>query len=151
MTFPADVACPIDGRPSWLTCWIVWALGTKSTVTASCSPGTCSVAVSPVSRTSSSRCGRATRRTSSRQDGVRETHDVDAEAVPAGLGVVLDETRRRQGPELSRDGARREAGQPCELVRADVAGVRERVEDRDRPLRRPDAAAGRLTCACHGR
>ena len=42
------------------------ALGTKSTVTASSSPGTWSVAVSPVSRTSSSRCGRATRRTSSR-------------------------------------------------------------------------------------
>ena len=37
----------------------------------------------------------------SRQNGVCETDDANTEAVPAGLGVVFDETRRRQGPELS--------------------------------------------------
>ena len=66
MTLPAEVACAIDGRPSRETGWIWWAPETKSTVIASSSPGTESVAVSPVGRTSSSRWGRATARTSSR-------------------------------------------------------------------------------------
>jgi len=31
ITLPADVAWAIDGRPSWVTCWMKCALGTKST------------------------------------------------------------------------------------------------------------------------
>ena len=61
ITFPAAVACATDGRPSCVTPWTSCVAGTKSIVTASGSPGTESVAVSPVSSTSVSRCGRATR------------------------------------------------------------------------------------------
>ena len=66
MTFPAEVACAIDGRPSRETGCTWCEPGTKSTVIASWSPGTESVAVSPVASTRATRWGRATSRTSSR-------------------------------------------------------------------------------------
>ena len=106
MTFPAEVACGIEGRPSRETGWIWCVPGTKSTVIASSSPGTESVALSPVARTSSSRWGRATARTSSRaRMRVREVHDAQAEAIATGRGHALDEPGRRERA--------RAAGTPC--------------------------------------
>ena len=66
-TFPAAVACAMLGRPIRATLCTVDGLWTKSTVTASRSPGTESVAVSPVASTSASRLGRPSSRTSRRR------------------------------------------------------------------------------------
>ena len=85
-----------------------------------------------------------------RENGVGKPHDVDPEAVSPRLAVLLDETGRGEGAELARYGAGGKARASCELVRPDLPGVRERVEDRDRATRRLDPAARRLTTTRHG-
>ena len=65
-TFPVAVACAMLGRPRRATPCTDDGLCTKSTVTASRSPGAESVAVSPVVATSACRCGRAICRRSRR-------------------------------------------------------------------------------------
>ncbi len=59
------MACDTLGRPTRAMLTTLEGEGTKSTVMASVSPGTDSVAVSPVSATSRASSGRATVRTSS--------------------------------------------------------------------------------------
>ena len=133
ITFPAAVACAIDGRPSCVHALDVCGERTKSIVTASGSPGTDSVAVSPASATSVSRCGRATVRTSSRASTeFAELDEPDPEPVLAGGCDAFDETRLDQRPELPRDGARRRAGAAGDLVRAERRLRSEHVEDRER-------------------
>ena len=70
----------------------------------------------------------------SREHRVREVDEADAEAVAAGRVDALDETRRSERAELARDGARRHAGPPRNLVRAELAAFCKGVEHRDRSL-----------------
>ena len=72
------------GRPIWATLWTAEEPCTKSTVTASCSPGAESVAVSPVSRTSASqmRPGQSTQ-VEALEYGVPELDESEREAVAA--------------------------------------------------------------------
>ena len=65
MTFPVAVACSTLGRPTRAMLTTLEAEGTKSTVIAWPSPGSESVAVSPVCSTSQASHGRARSRTSS--------------------------------------------------------------------------------------
>jgi hypothetical protein len=75
------------------------------------------------------------------EHGVRQRDEANPEAVAAARGILLDEPGRGEGAELPRHRARREARAPRQLVRAHLAGLGERVEDRDRALRGLDADA----------
>ena len=142
MTLPAEVAWAIDGRPSRDTGWTWWAPGTKSTVIASSSPGTDRVAVSPRGLDESDEVGaRDLADVEPREDGVREVDEAEAELVAARGRDALDEPGGGERAELARYGARRHAGAPRDLVRAELASVCKGVEHRDRPLGSANSAS----------
>ena len=64
ITLPVAVAWAMLGRPTRAMLATAALLATKSTVTASPSPGIDSVVVSPVAASSAARCGRASARRS---------------------------------------------------------------------------------------
>ena len=64
---------------------------------------------------------------------------------------ALDEPCLDEAPELARDGARRRPGPPRQLVRAELAAVGERIEDRDGAAERGHPLQRRLTRSGHGR
>ena len=102
---------------------------------ASSSPGTESVAVSPVAsdeRDEMGACDLAD--VEAREDRVREVDEADAEPVAARGRDALDEPGRGERAELTRYGARRHAGAPRDLVRAELASVCKGVEHGDRSL-----------------
>ena len=101
MTFPAEVACAIDGRPSLDTGWTWCEPGTKSTVIASSSPGN-------RERRGLAGCvhegdevrSRDLADVEPREDRVREVDEPDAEPVAARRCDALDEPGRGKRPEL---------------------------------------------------
>ncbi len=81
---------------------------------------------------------------------VREVDDPEAKAIPASRRHSLDEIRGCERPELAGHGARCHPGSPRDLVRAELTGFGERVENGERSFRCADSACRRLTRARHG-
>ena len=148
---PTAVAWPTLGRPIWATLWTTEELWAKSTVTASCSPGTDRVAVSPVAAHELLQVRpREPAQVEAPEDGVAELDQPQREPVAARLGHVLDVPRRGERREQARDRARVDAGAAGDLVRAELVAVGERVEHRERALDGGDVADGWLTGAGRG-
>ena len=149
ITFPAEVAWAIDGRPSLETGWIWCEPGTKSTVIASSSPGTERGRLAGRVDERDEVGARDLAHVESREHRVREVDEPDAEAVAAGRVDALDESRGGERSELARYGARRHAGAPRDLVRAELAAVCKVssivIARSAAPIRR----VGRLTSARH--
>ena len=105
MTFPTAVAWPTLGRPICATLWTLEELWAESTVTASCSPGTERVAVSPVSADELLQVRPCEpTQVEAPENGIAELEQPQREPVAARLGDVLDVAPRP----ASRAGAR-----PC--------------------------------------
>ena len=123
--------------------------GTKSTVTAWSPSATESVAVSPVSSTSARSCGRASSRTSRRDEhAVGERDEVQPEPVRAA-GLALDQPAALERGEEPRRAGRVHADPARERVDA-RRPFGERVEQRERPCDRADRPAAVVAHARSG-
>ena len=117
---------------------------------ASSSPGTESVAVSPVASTSADEVRpRDLAHVEPREHRIRQMHEPDPEPVATGCVDSLDEAGRGKRAELTRHRARRHARAARQFVRADLAAFCKGVEHSDRPLGSANSTCGRLTSARH--
>jgi hypothetical protein len=144
ITFPAAVAWAIDGRPRRVVPCTYRCVGTKSGYRKRrrlVDFGDESLEMRPGDEAN----------VEPREHRLRELDDADAEPVPAGLRHALHEPRLDEAAELAGHRARRRPDPARELVRAELAAVRERVDDREPAAERRHPLPGRLTGPGHAR